>query len=201
MIGWSATSDDDPGSLRRGAGYQRVAIRLDVSATLNQLLSSGATVLTPNRRLARDLKRRFDAAQIASGFAVWPTADILPWSTWLERTFGELSRREVRQRLLSPAQELALWQQVIADSPSAHSLLDTEAASRVARDAWQVQQGWRLDVTAWGSGLPEDSKAFAALVVAVPSALCGARLARQCAAGGRRWLEGCAWTRAGRCRP
>jgi probable DNA repair protein len=129
---------------------------------LTEELASGATVVTPTRRLARDLKLRFDAAQIGAGRALWPTADILPWGTWIERTFGELTRLSPKQRVLGPAQELALWQQVIADSAHAHSLLDTGATARVARDAWQIQHEWHLDLTAWRAALPEDSRAFVA---------------------------------------
>ena len=100
---------------------------------LTERVAQGATVLTPNRRLARDLKRRFDAAQVAAGHMVWLTPDILPWGAWLERTYGELIRLDARQRLLSAAQELAVWQQAIADSRYAHSLLDTAATARLAR--------------------------------------------------------------------
>lgn len=148
-------------------------------AELTEELASGATVVTPNRRLARDLKRRFDAAQIVARRAVWPTADILPWGAWVERTYGELTRLAPRERPLSPVQELALWQQVIADSAYAHSLLDTAATASVARDAWQVQQGWRLDLAAWRAGLPEDGRAFVAW---------SARFRELCAA--HAWLSG-----------
>ena len=49
---------------------------------LTEELARGATVVTPNRRLARDLKRRFDATQIGAGRALWPTADVIPWGAW-----------------------------------------------------------------------------------------------------------------------
>ena len=78
-----------------------------------------------------------------------------------------------------PAQELALWQQAVADSPYANALLDTAAAARIAHQAWRVQQGWRLDLAALGAALPEDSKAFSAW---------SARFREVCAAG--RWLDG-----------
>ena len=129
---------------------------------LTEELERGATVVTPNRRLARDLKRRFDASQIGAGRALWATADIIPWGAWVERTFGELTRLSPRHRPLVPAQELALWQQIIADSAHAHSLLDTASTARVAREAWQTQQEWRLDLAAWRAGLTEDGKAFVA---------------------------------------
>lgn len=146
-------------------------------AVLHALLA-GATVVTPNRRLARALKREFDSAQVAAGARVWTSADVLPWGAWLDRTFADLARHEAPVRVLSAAQEMALWQQAIADSPVAHALLDTAATARVARDAWAQQQGWRLDLAGWRSGLHEDGKAYLGWA---------ARFEARCAAGG--WLS------------
>jgi len=146
-----------------------------MSPVVMQALAEGATVVTPNRRLARALKLRFDGAQFAAGARVWTSADVLPWNAWLARTFDELTRHEAGVQLLSPAQELALWQQAIADSPFAHALLDTAATARIARDAWAQAQGWRLDLGGWRSGLHEDALAFVAWSV---------RFRERCMAGG-----------------
>ncbi|HTT36272.1 MAG TPA: PD-(D/E)XK nuclease family protein [Burkholderiales bacterium] len=127
---------------------------------LTQRLVEGATVVTPNRRLASDLKRRFDTSQVAAGKAAWPTADILPWDAWLERTYGELARLDAGQQLLSAAQELAVWHQAIVDSHFAHSLLDPASTARIAREAATIQRAWRLDARAWRGGLSEDNRAF-----------------------------------------
>ena len=127
---------------------------------LTQRLAQGATVVTPNRRLAGDLKRRFDISQAAAGKTVWPTADILPWEAWLERTYGELARLDAGQRVLSAAQELAVWHQAIADSRLANSLLDTASTARIAREAATIRRAWRLDLSAWRGGLSEDNRAF-----------------------------------------
>lgn len=145
---------------------------------LLQALRAGATVVTPNRRLARAVKREFDLAQVAAGARVWTAVDVLPWGAWLDRTFADLARHEAPVRVLSPAQELALWQQAIADSPVAHALLDTAATARVARDAWAQQRGWRLDLAGWRSGLHEDAKAYLGWV---------SRFEARCEAGG--WLS------------
>jgi probable DNA repair protein len=150
-----------------------------MEADLLRSLGEGATVVTPNRRLARDLKRRFDAAQSAAGREVWPTPDILPLGAWLERSFAELTRFDVNQRLLTPTQELALWHQAIGDSPYADALLDTAATAGIAHQAWRVQQGWRVDLAAFGAALSEDSKAFSAW---------SARFCEVCSA--RHWLDG-----------
>ena len=88
-------------------------------AELTEKLEGGATLITPNRRLALYLKREFDEAQFAAGRAVWPTADILPWTAWLERAYEDALYSRLAPDLpllLSSSQELALWELAIRDS-------------------------------------------------------------------------------------
>ena len=47
-------------------------------------LRAGATVVTPNRRLALTLTRKFDWNNARSAKVAWHTADILPFSAFLE---------------------------------------------------------------------------------------------------------------------
>ncbi len=135
---------------------------MDMTLDLHRAITDGATIVTPNRRLARAIKREFDVAQHAAGLKLWPTADVLPWQAWLERMFAELVRDEADARLLSYPQELALWQQAIADSPYANALLDTAAAARIAREAAVLERGWRLDLGAADAALHDDGQAYAA---------------------------------------
>ena len=48
------------------------------NAPLLAHLARGGTVLTSGGRDARLLRRLYDAAQLAEGREVWPTADVLP---------------------------------------------------------------------------------------------------------------------------
>ena len=101
-------------------------------AELTDLLDAGATLLTPNRRLALHLKRDYDAMQLASGRSVWPTADILPWNAWIERCYEDVlhsPRAGELPSLLGPAQEQALWEEVIRGSDIADALLAPAAAA------------------------------------------------------------------------
>jgi probable DNA repair protein len=149
-----------------------------VDPDLIRLLADGAVVVTPNRRLARDLNRRFAETQIAEGRTAWPSPDVLPWGSWLERTFEELARFDAREQPLGADQESALWQQVIEESAFSGSLLDAVAAARIAREAWELQHAWRLNLTGWRGRLPEDSAAFLAW---------GTRFQERCASRG--WLD------------
>ena len=55
-----------------------------VTPAILSALAEGVTAITPNRRLARQLLRDFDRAQLASGRRTWPTASVLPYATWIE---------------------------------------------------------------------------------------------------------------------
>ena len=98
---------------------------------MNALLSelaNGAIAITPNRRLARRLHARFDAAVAASGRRAWPTPTILPYASWLSAAWESVLALEEGadpRTLLSPAQAIALWQRVIEDSGA--SLADVRA--------------------------------------------------------------------------
>src|ERR1035437_5498825 len=63
--------------------------KAEVFALLAEGLKAGATVITPNRRLALALRHDFDDAQTRRGLAVWESADILPFATFVERGYED----------------------------------------------------------------------------------------------------------------
>ena len=63
--------------------------RDEVFAQLAQSPAGDITVVTPNHRLALALQREFGDFQVAQGKALWESADILPWSGFLERAWHE----------------------------------------------------------------------------------------------------------------
>lgn len=132
---------------------------------LSQAIASGATVVTPNRRLALALKGAFDDAQVASGHIAWNSADILPLSAFVGRAYedalhSDLARPLDLPLLLAPAQELALWEQIIRGSDAGNRLLALPETARLACDAWQTAQAWRLASRIKDYPLNEDSRAF-----------------------------------------
>ncbi|MEO8006765.1 MAG: PD-(D/E)XK nuclease family protein, partial [Betaproteobacteria bacterium] len=132
-------------------------------ADLTGLLDAGATLLTPNRRLALHLKRDYDAMQLASGRSVWPTADILPWNAWIERCYEDLlhsPRAGELPSLLGPAQEQALWEEVIRGSSIADALLAPAAAAAQCREGWRLVHSWRLRARLREADANEDGRAF-----------------------------------------
>lgn len=129
---------------------------------LVQRIEAGCVVATPNRRLAAHLKRDYDAAQLAAGKSVWVSADCLPLGAFLERCYGELTRFTPGETLLSSEQELALWEQVIADSAHGAALLNRPVAARAARDARGIQHAHRIALPRDGYAPDEDAQAYCA---------------------------------------
>ena len=127
---------------------------------LAQRVQAGCVVVTPNRRLAAHLKREFDLKQAASGKTAWPTADCVSLNAFLEHTWAEITRCAAGAALLSPQQEAVLWEQAVADSPPGAALLHPEAAARAAREAWQIQCAYHIELDRYRSALDEDGRAY-----------------------------------------
>jgi probable DNA repair protein len=130
---------------------------------LAQRIEAGCVVVTPNRRLAAYLKREYDLAQRAAGRAVWPTADMLPFSAFVERAYGDAlysGQTAGLPILLAPAQEQALWESIIRESETGKALLAIPETAALAREAWQLAHTWRLMPLVGRSPPNEDARAF-----------------------------------------
>jgi len=126
-------------------------------------LAAGATVVTPNKRLARRLVETHDRARVASGERAWPAARVLPWTAWvavLEDDAVARGRLPPRTRV-SEAAAVQIWRAAIeADDPAP---ADAGGLARLAVEAWQHVHdyggggpSWR----AWAGGAGEPA-AFA----------------------------------------
>lgn len=153
--------------------------RAEIFERLAEGLPGAPTVVTANRRLGSYLKRAFDAQQARSGKSAWPTADVLPYHAFLERAWDGMTRADGAGLLLSPQQETALWERVIAESPQAEVLLNVAATARAARDAWTIRHAYRIDPLKYRSILDEDATAFGAW---------GGRYMERCTGAG--WIDG-----------
>jgi probable DNA repair protein len=130
---------------------------------LAQRIEAGCVVVTPNRRLAAQLRREYDARQVEAGHSAWPTADILPFSAFVERAYGDAlysSHTAALPILLAPAQEQALWENLIRESESGEALLAIPETAALAREAWQLAHAWGLLPRLAKFPLNEDGKAF-----------------------------------------
>ena len=138
-------------------------------------LARGALVLTVNRRLARFLSGIHDRHRTAAGATAWPTPYILPYTAWLEQTWEAVLDQarlapslpdsspvaaDAPPVLLTPWQEKALWERIIADSPEGGRLLRVAGAAEQAWEAWSLLRQWRLRLPPAETIGHEDAGAF-----------------------------------------
>ena len=127
----------------------------DLFSRLAEGHAAGITVVTPNRRLAQELQRSFDALQIAKGLTSWEAPDILPFGAFVERLWEDALYSDLGEKLpllLTPAQEQRLWEEILAGS----GLLAIPQAAAQCREAWRLLHAWRIGA---GQG-NEDALAF-----------------------------------------
>ena len=112
--------------------------------------ASGATIITATRRLSRELIAEFDHAQIAQGKTAWPGPDCLPWDTWIQRCWQQLSPLMDHPPLaLSDGQLEAIWQQIIAEDVRRHhaeseALWNISATTRTAIRSLKLLRAWEI---------------------------------------------------------
>ncbi|HEY8069035.1 MAG TPA: PD-(D/E)XK nuclease family protein [Burkholderiales bacterium] len=138
--------------------------RQDLFTRLAAGHAAGITVVTPNRRLAQVLKAEFDALQAGRNLPSWEDADILPVGAFIQRLYedalypaGPAGGVADLPQLLSPAQERALWESVLADAP----LLSVSQAAANCAEAWRLAHAWRIDGVLEKFAGNEDTRAFA----------------------------------------
>ena len=61
---------------------------------------NSSVVVTPNRRLAKVLRREFDSYQVTQGRTAWSTPDILPIAVFIERSYEEMLYSERQKNYL-----------------------------------------------------------------------------------------------------
>jgi len=130
---------------------------------LRAALSGGATVVTPNNRLARRLTALHDGAQRAAGRLAWEAADVLPWSAWLERLRQDAAASDIEAPppcVIGSAQNAFLWKRIVAADRL--PLIDEGGLAALAADAWSIVHAWGAGGASWRgwSGGDDDRQAF-----------------------------------------
>jgi len=119
-----------------------MAPRLDpaiLSLALQDALARGLTLLTPNQRAARAIRKAFDEAQRAAGKTLWTPANALPLEAWLAALWQQriLTGFETRV-LLNRSQEHVLWREIIAADRETPGLRSPDALAEMAARAWNL---------------------------------------------------------------
>ncbi|MEM7431697.1 MAG: PD-(D/E)XK nuclease family protein [Pseudomonadota bacterium] len=110
---------------------------------LPQALADNATIITGNRRLARQLRAQHAKACAASGQQAWRTPKIFSLNGWLSRCLDDTLPVSKPQRFLTSGQSRQIWERVLKgylDDPltSASTLLDA------ILDSWQLIHEWQI---------------------------------------------------------
>src|SRR5690606_26409228 len=102
-------------------------------------------------RLARELARRHDQAQVDAGRKAWIPPEIHPYGAWLRILWEDWlcsggSRHGVH--LLRPAEERVIWERIVRESSEAVGLARWAPAAEAALEAWTLAGAWRLPIPA-----------------------------------------------------
>ncbi|HVE49259.1 MAG TPA: PD-(D/E)XK nuclease family protein [Casimicrobiaceae bacterium] len=110
-----------------------------LDSMLDAAFARGATVVTPNKRLARELSEAYDGIQLAAGRSSWPSARALPWSTFVAGLVdaAQDAGLPLPAHRFDAAQATQLWHRVVATDPARSPLIDLDATASLAAEAWE----------------------------------------------------------------
>lgn len=123
--------------------------------------AGGATVLVGNTRAARGVLQR--AQQLLRiGHKAWETPTVLPLGAFAEKQLTGAARAAGRYkaRVLSDAQELHLWREIIAASPAVAGILLPESAAVLAQSALRTAEQYGLDLRSGAMSASAETRAF-----------------------------------------
>jgi len=113
-----------------------------ISAGVEEALNNGATLLTPNQRLARAVQADFSSLQIEATRHAWPTPTILPFTSWLQSLYRDLQAvGRVSLRLIADDHARALWSNIVKGSHA--DVLSPDATAAAVASAWATEHAWR----------------------------------------------------------
>lgn len=113
-----------------------------------QHIDAKTTVITPNRRLAATLHKRYQHHQTEEGRECWRTPDILPALSWIAQLWQEAVGQTFTPSplLLNPAQEQFLWEKIVLYTKESEQLLQIAEAAELAKSAWGLLKQWQVDI-------------------------------------------------------
>lgn len=125
-------------------------------------LKPNTTIMTPNRRLTASLLTSYQAYQLAKNKLCWPTLDILPYQSWIQRMWDKIAitHMDTHHTILSNHQEQIIWESIVQKSPKNDSLLQLSATAELAKSAWGTLKQWQQNIRHPLLDITEDSQAF-----------------------------------------
>ena len=126
-----------------------------MDADLYSHLCKGGLVLTVNNRLARQLREDYDQRRADEKAGVWLRPQVFSLAAWSESRIRSL--REDPE-ILSQAQSLRIWVEIIEADQARHALLQLHQTARRAFQAHQLLVRYGVNFDAEEAG--PDSRAF-----------------------------------------
>lgn len=118
--------------------------------------------MTPSRRLAHQLRARFDRHCLSLGLAVWPSLEAMPFDELVERMFAsDRQAGRLSARWLPVGVAGLLWQRIVADDAELDPVLGRHGIARAAHRAWRRLHAWRIPVERLADDGSVESLAFA----------------------------------------
>ncbi len=124
-------------------------LQLDRMAELDAALASGALLLVPNYRSSDQLVDQLCRhRQRTLGGAVFSRPAIRAIDLWLAELWEQLTAlhnaETLQWRVLQPAEEQLLWQQLIRKASPELLLLNRDGTATAAASAWRLLQQWQV---------------------------------------------------------
>ena len=110
---------------------------------LFKTLTNDTILLTPNRRLAIFLRRQLANFKQRQGNRTWFSTQILPLNIWLAKCWVDIVTDKI---LLTKAQSLLIWEQIIHKSQIGSELLNNFATAKLAWQAWDLICKWDISI-------------------------------------------------------
>ncbi len=122
---------------------------------------AGATLVTSSVRAARALRQRYNQWRQTSGNTGWMTPKILAWEPWLGTLWDGLVLTGAETRvLLTEAQELQLWQKVLAQDEAAKQTQSVASLAEQAQRSWKEMHRYKVPLRSVRGDSNMDTQAF-----------------------------------------
>jgi ATP-dependent helicase/nuclease subunit B len=129
---------------------------VSMSCAILDIIKNQDLILTVNQRLSRYLTRLSDQQNSFSSNC-WPTARILPLSSWIQEIW---QHNAPDMQLLTPWQELNVWRKIIANDDKAMNINPMLTAHH-CQQAWAMINNWDIDPLILNQSDNSDIQTFA----------------------------------------